>query len=119
MAKTATKTSSGSKRAAASGGVSGGKRTGSPEEAAPAIEPPKLTEAPFQARLTKQDRMLALLSQPKGASVPEMMLATNWQQHSVRGFLAGTVKRKLGFVVKSVKAEGDARRYHIEKPRGR
>ena len=69
--------------------------------------------------MTKQDRMLALLSQPKGASIAEMMQATNWQQHSVRGFLAGTVSKKLGFTVKSDKAEGDVRRYHIEKPRGR
>jgi hypothetical protein len=63
--------------------------------------------------------MLTLLSQPDGASIAEMMQATNWQQHSVRGFLAGTVKRKLGFSLKSEKPDDGARRYRIETRRGR
>jgi Protein of unknown function (DUF3489) len=70
-------------------------------------------------RLTKQERMLTLLSQPDGARIEEMMQATNWQQHSVRGFLAGTVKRKLGFALTSVKPDDGVRLYHIEKRRGR
>ena len=41
--------------------------------------------------------MLTLLSQQNGASIEEMMQATYWQQHSVHGFLAGTVKKKLVF----------------------
>jgi hypothetical protein len=47
--------------------------------------------------------------------------ATNpkWQQHSVRGFLAGTVKKKLGFPLTTSKAAGDVRRYRIETRRGR
>jgi hypothetical protein len=48
-----------------------------------------------------------------------MMQATNWQQHSVRGFLAGTVKRKLGFSLNSEKPDDGARRYRIETRRGR
>ena len=43
------------------------------------------------------------------------MEATGWQQHSVRGFLAGTVKKKLGFPLTSSKAEGELRRYRIER----
>jgi Protein of unknown function (DUF3489) len=70
-------------------------------------------------RLTKRERMLTLLSQPAGASIEELMQATGWQQHSVRGFLAGTVKNKLGFALTSSKPDDGVRRYHIEKRRGR
>jgi hypothetical protein len=69
--------------------------------------------------LTKQERMLTLLGRPEGASVAEMMQATSWQQHSVRGFLAGTVKKKLGFSLTSSKAADDVRRYRIKARRGR
>jgi hypothetical protein len=80
---------------------------------------PVMAEEPTGERVTKQERMLALLSQPDGASIQEMMQATNWQQHSVRGFLAGTVKRKLGFSLTSSKPEDGVRRYRIEARRGR
>jgi len=70
-------------------------------------------------RVTKHDRVLELLSQRNGATIPEMMEATGWQQHSVRGFLAGTVKKKLGFPLTSSKAEGELRRYCIDTKRGR
>ena len=63
--------------------------------------------------------MLTLLSRAQGASVEEMMQATDWQQHSVRGFLAGTVKKKLGFSLTSSKGKDGVRRYCIEKRRGR
>jgi Protein of unknown function (DUF3489) len=63
--------------------------------------------------------MLTLLSQTEGASIAEMMRATGWQQHSVRGFLAGTVKSKLGFSLTSLKPEDGVRRYRIEPRRGR
>ena len=70
-------------------------------------------------RVTKQERVLTLLSQPEGASIEEMMQATDWQQHSVRGFLAGTVKKKLGFPLTSSKPNDGARRYRIETRRAR
>ena len=79
--------------------------------------PPKSDE-PKVERVTKQERLLTLLSQAEGASIEEMMQATDWQQHSVRGFLAGTVKKKLGFSLTTSKAAGDVRRYRIER-RGR
>ena len=71
------------------------------------------------ARVTKHDRILTLLSRREGASIQEMMQASGWQQHSVRGFLAGTVKKKLGFALTSSKLSGDVRRYRIETRRGR
>jgi hypothetical protein len=80
--------------------------------------PPKSDE-PKVERVTKQERLLTLLSQAEGASIEEMMQATDWQQHSVRGFLAGTVKKKLGFSLTTSKAAGDVRRYRIETRRGR
>ena len=80
--------------------------------------PPKSDE-PKVERVTKQERLLTLLSQAKGASIEEMMQATDWQQHSVRGFLAGTVKKKLGFSLTASKAAGDVRRYRIATRRGR
>jgi len=63
--------------------------------------------------------VLTLLSRAQGASVEEMMQATDWQQHSVRGFLAGTVKKKLSFSLTSSKGKDGVRRYCIEKRRGR
>jgi Protein of unknown function (DUF3489) len=74
---------------------------------------------PKVVRVTKQERVLTLLSQPEGASIEEMMQATDWQQHSVRGFLAGTVKKKLGFPLTSSKPNDGTRRYRIETRRGR
>ena len=70
-------------------------------------------------RVTKHDRVLSLLSRREGATIPDMMAATDWQRHSVRGFLAGTVKKKLGFTLTSKKFDGELRRYRIETKRGR
>jgi hypothetical protein len=63
--------------------------------------------------------VLTLLSRAAGASIAEMMQATDWQQHSIRGFLAGTVRKKLGFKLTSSKVAGEPRRYRIETKRGR
>ncbi len=71
------------------------------------------------AHITKHDRILTLLTRRDGATIPEMMEASGWQQHSVRGFLAGTVKKKLGFSLTSSKVEGELRRYRIDTKRCR
>ena len=55
-----------------------------------------------------------LLKRPGGVTSKELMKATGWQPHSVRGFLSGTVGKKLGLTVTSVKGEDGERTYSVE-----
>ena len=64
-----------------------------------------------EKRRTKKDTVLALLRQPTGATLDELMNATGWQAHSVRGFLSGTISKKMGLKVDSNKRPDGARAY--------
>lgn len=71
------------------------------------------TAGPKQ-KVTKSDAVLKLLRSTKGASLASMMAATGWQAHSVRGFLSGAVKKKLGLAVVSEIGKDGTRRYRVE-----
>ena len=90
---------------------SGKKSTGGESAKSPA-NVAKKTPA-LRARTTKIQQCIELLNAPGGATIDELQAATGWQAHSVRGFLAGTVKRKLGLVLDSKKADDGVRRYRV------
>jgi Protein of unknown function (DUF3489) len=56
---------------------------------------------------SKQSRLIAMLQSGAGVTVAAMMQATGWQQHSVRGFLAGVVRKKLQLKLESTIVHGD------------
>ena len=63
---------------------------------------------------SKASQVLELLKGPDGATLAELMKVTGWQAHSVRGFLSGTVGKKLGLAIASTKTEDGERTYSVK-----
>jgi hypothetical protein len=68
--------------------------------------------------VSKQDAAIARLRSPRGATVARLMEITGWQKHTMRGFLSGVVRGKLGLTLASETGRDGERRYRIVKPGG-
>jgi hypothetical protein len=80
---------------------------------------PKSAKSPNKAigarNGTKTATVLDLLKRSGGATGKDLMKATGWQAHSVRGFISGVLGRKMGLTVTSTKVEDGERRYSLKR----
>ncbi len=72
---------------------------------------PKKTPKLERPAATKSEKIAALLQRNTGATLADLMKATGWQEHSIRGFMSGTLKKRQGIEVRSAQEEGKPRRY--------
>jgi Protein of unknown function (DUF3489) len=74
------------------------------------MPPPKSSDS---RNSTKQSQLINLLKQSSGVTLPDLMKATGWQAHSIRGFISGTLKKRLSLKVISDTTSDGLRRYRI------
>jgi hypothetical protein len=90
------------------------KKTAKAKKAATQKKPAKPTKAKGTAKSgTKAAIVLDLMKRKEGATLAEIAKATDWQNHSIRGFVSGHVTKKLGLRVESTKSETGERTYRI------
>src|SRR5580704_11837220 len=78
---------------------------------------PAVSSKPAAGPDTKHARVIAMLRKPAGTTITAIMAVTDWQQHSVRGFLAGVVRKKLGLNLVSDQTD-KGRVYRIKDGKG-
>lgn len=61
---------------------------------------------------SKQSKLIEMLKRPEGATIAEVVEALQWQAHTVRGAIAGALKKKLGLKVESEKADAERGRVY-------
>ena len=94
------------------------KKAKAPKAAKQAAKAPKKATKPKAEGAregSKTATVLALIQRAKGATLAEIMDATSWQAHSVRGFISGTLGKKMGLTVSSTKREDGTRVYSVAK----
>jgi hypothetical protein len=101
-------------RVGASKGKASKKTTPTKKGAKPPKKAPKAKQEGARQG-SKTEKILELLKRSGGASLAEIMKATGWQPHSVRGFISGTLGKKMGLKVDSAKNEAGERVYSITK----
>jgi hypothetical protein len=105
-ADTATRGRKGRGRAAKSKGRAATAKAGS-------TAPAKAKRAQSKTTGTKQEKLIAMLRRKEGATVDEVVKALDWLPHTVRGAVAGALKKKLSLKIESEKVEGRGRVYRI------
>jgi hypothetical protein len=102
-------------RVAPQGAHVASKKVKSVKKATPAKKAPKGGKKADSVRDgSKTSKVLELLKRPEGVTAKELMKATGWQPHSVRGFLSGTVGKKMGLTVTSTKSVEGERTYSVK-----
>jgi Protein of unknown function (DUF3489) len=90
------------------------KKTTPAKKGAKAPEKAKSAKAEGVREGSKTEKVLELLKRPGGTTMKELMKTTGWLPHSVRGFLSGTIGKKMGRKVESTKGEDGNRTYSVK-----
>lgn len=89
------------------------KRSKKSKTQAPKESKPKRPKTPRSREGSKQAQLIAMLRHAKGATIDEIAAALSWQPHTVRGAIAGALKKKLGLDVTSEKEDNRGRIYRL------
>ena len=91
------------------------KKAKAAKKSSPAKKAPKGAKKAKSAHEgSKTNKVLDLLKRPGGVTAKELMKATGWQTHSVRGFLSGAIGKKMGLTMTSAKGEDGERSYSVK-----